>query len=47
MLSQIGKFPPEEKPKAPKIPEGRPYKNVGDLAAEYKMRGIPRQCAWD
>lgn len=38
----------EEKPKAEKKPmaEGRPYKNVGDLAAEYKQRGIPRDRAW-
>jgi hypothetical protein len=32
--SLVGPPKPEEKPKAPKIPEGRPYKNVGDLAAE-------------
>lgn len=37
---------PEPKYSAP-APQGKPYKNAGDLATEYKRQGLSRQRAWD
>lgn len=49
--TQMVQPPPEpaqpEKPDAQGRPAEKPYKNPGDLAAEYKRRGMDRNRAWD
>jgi hypothetical protein len=38
---------PEAEEKKPSPTPVRPYRNPGDLAADYKRQGIPKQRAWD
>ena len=46
--TQMIQPPPEPaQPSSPKDPAEKPYKNPGDLAAEYKRRGMDRNRAWD
>jgi hypothetical protein len=42
-----GKKKPEAEEKKPAPMPGKPYKNPGDLAADYKRQGLTRQRAWD
>lgn len=46
--TQMIQPPPEPAQPDPKVqPAQKPYKNPGDLAAEYKRRGMDRNRAWD